>query len=451
MSLAELKAKRAEAIAKAEAITEIAVKAGRDLAEDEARTFDEHDATVKSCDANIARLEKLQAHKAASAHAVVPPPGSLGADDVIDAIEQGIKGGAVLYAQPKVSETAEQKADIVGGMLKALAQTKGHVGEALRLLEMKADDPGAKRVAKALNSGTLSAGGYTVQTELATAVIELLTPLSVVRRAGPSPVVLTSGNLTIPRLAGGANGFYIGEGTDIPASQPTFDNITLSGKKCVALVPISNDLLRRSQSAIDSIVRNDMLRALAVTSDAAFLRSVGSPTSPKGLRYWAAGGNIIPANASVTLDNVTKDLTRMEEALASQNVSEQNRCWFMAPRTMLFLKSLRDGNGNLVYHAELSQGRLNGYPVYSTTLIPTNLGAGTNQSEIILAAMPDVILAEEQTLILDTSTEASYTVAGVPISTFQRDESVMRAIMLHDLGVRHEQSIAVLTGVTWAA
>ena len=450
MSLAELRQKRAETVAKAEQINDTAVKESRDLSETENASYQAHIAAIKSYDANIQRLENLGVLKAAGGGVkeVPPPPGSFGADE--NPLSQAEKSGNFYYAEPKGSETAEQKADVVGGMLKALAQTKGQVGEALRLLEAKGDDPAAQRVAKALNSGTASAGAYTVPTDLAVGVIELLTPRSVVRRAGPSPLILTHGNMTLPRLSGGASGYYIGEGTDIPVSQPTFDSITLSGKKCVAMVPISNDLLRRGQSGVDTIVRNDMLRALATTSDLAFLRSVGSATSPKGLISWAAAGNVVAANATVNLQNVTNDLAKLEQALAVNNVTEEGRCWFMNPRSMLFLKNLRDGNGNLVYNAELSQGRLNGYPVYTTTLLPTNLGAGSNQSEIIFAAMPDVILAEEQTLMFALSTESSYTVGGVKVSSFERDETLMRAIMLHDLGVRHEQSVAVLTGVTWS-
>lgn len=449
MSLAELQKKRAEAVAKAEQIAETAVKEGRDLSESETASYDAHMATVKACDANIARLESLGALKAAGngMQAVPPPPGSYGADEAAAGVQH--KGGTPLYPEAAVHETPEQKADVVSGMVLAMAQTKGSVGEAIRLLEAKKDDPNADRVKKALNSATASAGAVTVETTLAAGIIELLASRSVVRRAGPSMVSLGSGNLTLSRLSGGASGFYIGESTDVPKTEQTFDSITLTGKKCAALVPISNDLLRRSQASVETIVRNDLLRALATTSDIAFLRSGGSATTPKGLRYWAVAGNVFPANATVNLANVTADLAKLENALAVQNVTEDGRCWFMHPRIVIFLKTLRDGNGNLVYRDELNQGRLNGYPVYTTTNIPGNLGAGTNETEILLVAMPDVILGEEKSLSIDVSTEASYTTGGSTISSYQRDETVMRAIMLHDLGVRHEQSVAVLTNVTW--
>lgn len=49
------------------------------------------------------------------------------------------------------------------------------------------------------------------------------------------------------------------------------------------------------------------------------------------------------------------------------------------------------------------------------------------------------------------STEAAYKdAAGNMQAAFSRDETVMRAIVQHDIGMRHLPALAVLTGVTWA-
>jgi hypothetical protein len=36
-------------------------------------------------------------------------------------------------------------------------------------------------------------------------------------------------------------------------------------------------------------------------------------------------------------------------------------------------------------------------------------------------------------------------------SAFTRDQTLMRAILLHDLAVKHDVAVAVKTGITWGA
>jgi HK97 family phage major capsid protein len=94
---------------------------------------------------------------------------------------------------------------------------------------------------------------------------------------------MPAGNLTIPRLAAGATAGYQGELDDISSSQETFDDLQLNAKKLTALVPVSNDLIRRAPSNIEAIVRDDMVQSLARREDLAFLLGDGSGNSPIGL------------------------------------------------------------------------------------------------------------------------------------------------------------------------
>ncbi len=48
--------------------------------------------------------------------------------------------------------------------------------------------------------------------------------------------------------------------------------------------------------------------------------------------------------------------------------------------------------------------------------------------------------------------QAAYkTTGGSVVSSFQRDQSLIRAKLLHDLVVRHQEAIAIKTGVTWGS
>ena len=254
------------------------------------------------------------------------------------------------------------------------------------------------------------------------------------------------------RSATGANFSYAGEQQDIVASGITLGQVKLSAKKLTGLIPISNDLLRAASIAVDRMVRDDIVEGSAIAMDTAFLRSAGGDNTPLGLRNQLVGTsfaatNIMAQTAGNTLTSITADLGRMELALLNQNIALTGAAYVMAPRTMMRLRNIRDGNGNFAF-PEMQNGMLRGRPVFDTTTVPINLNGA--ESELYLIAFPHVLVGEHSGLEIATSTEAAYKDAtGTMQAAFSRDETIMRAIQHHDIGLRHLPAVAVLTGVTW--
>lgn len=304
-------------------------------------------------------------------------------------------------------------------------------------------------VTKALSATTGAQGAFLVQEQQATEVIEFLRPNSAIRKLNPVIAPMSEGNLTLPKLTGGASGGYIGENANLPKSEQTFGQVKANARKLGVLVPISNDLIRRAAPGTDSMVRDDMVAALAQRSDLAFLRGDGSQYTPKGLKNWCLSANVIPANASVSLANTITDLGKLIVALANANVRFIRPGWVFAPRTWNYLMNLITANGQYVFRNELLNGTLWGWPWQMTTQIPTNLGSGSD-SEIYIADFADVIVAEATQLLVDVSTEAAYYDGSAVVAAFSQDQTVIRAILEHDLVMRHDESVAMLSGVTWA-
>ena len=357
--------------------------------------------------------------------------------------------------EEKKVEEKQEKGLQVARIVRALAASKGDPERAAAYAKKNFGD---SAVVKALEAGTGTAGGFIVPEEYSTEIIELLRPQSVVRRMGAVTIPMATGTLNIPKLAGGGSASYIGENTNIGVTQPTFDTVQLTWKKLAAIVPISNDLLRFSSPAADSIVRDDLVMAMALREDAAFIRDDGVGNVPKGLRSWAPPSNIIPATTGTgtpTLATVTTDLGKLILALKKANVRFIRPGWLMSPRTEMFLLTLRDGNGNFAFRPEMLTGRLFSYPYAVTTQIPENLSGGTvgggTESEIYLVDFADAIIGESTQLIIDASTEASYYQNNALHSAFSLDQTLIRVIAEHDFAMRHEESVAVLTGVTWGA
>lgn len=345
-------------------------------------------------------------------------------------------------------KTMEERGLNMARFIRCLAAGKGHVDSAHKFSEKNfgSDD----EVTKALAATDFVAGGAAVPPDFVEEIIEFLRPASVVRRLNPNVLPMPSGSLTMPKQTGGAAASYVGENTNIPPSEQTTGQIKLSFKKLVTLVPISNDFLRFAMPASDSMVRDDIVAAMSQRSDLAFIRGDGASDTPKGIRNLAASGNVFAANATVNLANVTVDLGKMVLALENNNARMLRPAWIFTPRTKQYLMTVRDGNGNYVFRDEMLGGNLWGYPYATSTQIPNTLGGGT-ESEVYLADMSEVIIGDSTNLLIDASSEAAYHDGANVQAAFSKDQTVIRAISEHDINLRHDFSVAVLTTVKWGA
>jgi HK97 family phage major capsid protein len=302
---------------------------------------------------------------------------------------------------------------------------------------------------KILEASDDAAGGVLVPTQQSSEVIELLRERAVFRAMRPTVVPMPTGSLQIPKLTGGATATYIGESDNIVATEQTTGMVNLTWKKLAAIVPISNDFLRFESYGADSMIRNDLVAAMADREDIAFIRGDGTEFTPKGLRYFAPAANVFDANATINLANVTSDVADAVLRLRNAHCRMINVGWLWNPRTTEYLRSVRDTNGNFAFKAEIDAGRFWGFPFMDTTNIPADLGTGTDESEIYLVDFADCVLGESNTLTIDTSTEASYWDGSALQSAYSKDLTLMRVIANHDLGLRHDSSIVVMTAVKW--
>lgn len=342
-------------------------------------------------------------------------------------------------------------------ILRSLAAGRGDTGRAAAFARKQwgADDD----VTKALESGVDEAGGFLVPENFSDEIIELLYPDTVIRGSGATVVPMENGNLTYPRLATGVGAEYVGENQNIVTDQPTFGALSLSWKKLAVNVPISNDLIRFSSPKADNVVRGDIIANMSTREDIGFIRDDGTGQKPRGVRF-QTGVAILAATDISAMDPATSagrqarndaiqgDLDDMVLVSEEANVPLTDAGYILTPRAKHFLMRLTDVNGNKIY-PEMAQGQLNGYKYKTTTQVPVNLGAGSNESEVYFANFPDILIGESSNLIIDVSNEAAYHDGSAVQSAWSRDQTVMRAIARHDIGLRRPQAVVVLTAVRW--
>lgn len=322
------------------------------------------------------------------------------------------------------------------------------------------EERGYGAVVKELITTTPSAGGYTVPTNLSSEIIEILREESAFLRGNPRRIQMPNGNITIAAGDTGVTGGYGAEATDIVVEQQTFRDVSLSAKRLSVLVPMSNELLSWSIGDMEAFVREDMNGALGELMDINLFRGTGLNNTPLGITMIAGvpsfAANSATGTTAEVIAAVDTTLARAEWNMRNRKVLGRRAAWVMSPRTVIFLSSLRDGNGNRVY-PELSVGpntggqiMLRNKPVYTTGHVPVNLGTSGTESEIWLVDYSHVLFGEtESGFQFKASDEASYKVSGTMYSAFQRNVTLIRALTHHDADLRHTGAVVRITGVDW--
>lgn len=337
--------------------------------------------------------------------------------------------------------------------MRYLAGGKGDPGRAASMAKKAGDE----YMAKALNESVFEAGGALVPEDFMAEVIELLRAATVVRAAGASTVPMPRGSISMPYQATSMTASYEGELANAPPSQPSFGQLVLSAKKLTGLVPISNDLLRDAASspAVDALVRDDMVQSFSRREDLAFIRGDGASNTPKGMLNLAIAANKFAASggASPSASQISSDLHDLMLKLEDLNIPMSRAAWIMAPRTASAIMRSRDsGDNGYLFRDEMRGGTLNGLPFFKTTSIPTNLGGGTDESELYLADFASLVIGDAMSLEVSVHEGGAYHDGTGVVSGISTDQTVVKGISRHDFGARQRgQEIAVLTGVQWGS
>lgn len=389
--------------------------------------FDAATATHAKAHQAVERAEAVEAALAASAAPV------------------DLRGGLPASLAAAAANPEHQGVEI-GMMVHALANSRGDVAAAARRLEKD----GFSGVAASMSGATESAGGALLPRPTASGVIELLRPRVTVRRAGAVSMPMPAGQLRHAKQTASATAAYRGENTRIASSTPTVGKIDQTFKSLSAIVPIGNALLRHSLSVqVAQMVRNDLIEVMALREDLGFLRNDGTGDLPKGIVSWCLSGNLQSAvqNGAAVVEAAIRKAVNLVEV---GNVPMLNCGWIMRPDVKNYLASIRDANGFLIFPSIDQNGTLRGFPIYTTTQLPSNLGVGTDESEVIFADFSQLMIGDAFSLSIGVSTEATYIDGSSnTISAFQHDLTLMRAISEHDFAPRQDAAISVIRADSW--
>jgi HK97 family phage major capsid protein len=284
-----------------------------------------------------------------------------------------------------------------------------------------------------MSENVLADGGYALGPELSARVIDRVRNAMQVMKAGATTVPMTTQQMYLARMAGGADVSWKVEGSPIADSTPTFERITLTAKTLPVLVKISAELFEdASPEAMDTIER-ELSLALSLELDRACLRGSGVDPEPTGIRN-TSGVTLTSLGANGATpgwDNVIDAVA----AVRAANIEPDGILW--ASRTQQTMDKLKDGmNRYLEPPSSLAT-----VPRLVTNQIPVDLAAGTNSdaSEIYVGRWTD--------LLVGIRTDMRFQVRVLNERYIDNLQYGLLCYLRADVALAHPQAFNVLTGV----
>lgn len=454
MTLAELREKLLKAKTDAAAARAVASKDGA-TAEQRQAFYD----AVKVVTAALEMVKAAEAEELADAHTAAPAAKA----------GMGHNGGPV-FATPKRAVPEESKALMgIAAQHKAamilfkdkekvdpydLLAEEGYtdyVGE-LKFMAQR------QMAAKAAVGGVMSniSGGVLLPTPLTPQILPILTPETTFLQGNPRRIQLTGGVFRQPRGIGSSTAAYVGEGEKKPIGRPTFGDLTMRSHKLAGIVYMTNESVKWTVGALEAYIREDLRRVMGEKMDQAMYLGTGVGSTPLGI-FRQPGITTITTftfadGFAPTYTELDRLATRLQMALTGANLTRNSKWrWVMGTRTKAYLSDMRDGNGNAIYPGVEAGSVWKGIPILSSNSIIENAGVGTNEGSLSLVDFSHVMFAEEEAMVMKSTTEATLDDGGVLVHLWQQNMSAILCEMEHDVGLDQPAAVARIEGLKWGA
>lgn len=423
-----------------------AAEEGVTLDQAESDEYDNLEVDIKKLNDHIERLIKLEEHNKAAAKPIQVIDIASGSearsssrDPVIRVrsnVPPGIRFTRYVMLMAASNGNRHHAREI-------LSENKTWMSETPELAELLKIDVNYYMKA-AVNPGTAVepawAGPLVVATNLASEFAEFLRPLTIIGRIGNLRRVPF--NISLPRATAGTSVGWVGEGAPKPVTSMAFDTVTLRWAKAAAIVVLTEELVRHSNPAAESVVRSDLASAMTFFLDRQFVDpSVAEVTnvSPASIT-----NGVTPITATGTTAAAFRaDVASLFASLFAANLSTAGGVWIMTQLQALKLSLMQNSLGQQVFPSVNpdSGGTLLGYPVVQSENMPAVGGSPADGYPLIFAIGPEIMLADDGQILIDASREASLQMDTAPDSPPSASTNMVSLWQTNMLGLRAERWI----------
>ncbi|MHB0934893.1 MAG: phage major capsid protein [Armatimonadota bacterium] len=439
MNLRELKAAQAALVEKQRAFNE----ANRENWTAEVQQqWDAMNAEYDTRQAEIARLEQIEARAALTApganRSVPTTPGVLNAD--IGMSRRETQQYSITRAIRAMSPGGSW--DDAGLELEASNAVAQRLGRPARgfyvpndVLMAPAEMPRMSAAADHV-IGTDNIGGYLVADELrAASFIDLLMNRMVLRAAGITVLNGLVGNVAIPKQTAGTTAYDVAEDGTVTNSAVTLAQVTLTPKTVAGRTSYSRLLLLQSSLAIESFVRNDLTRTLALALDYRGLHGTGTSNQATGVASTSGIGSV--AGGTNGLAPTWAHLVTLETEVAQDNADISTMAYITNAKVRGKLKqTAKVASSDSVMIWADNATPLNGYPCYVTNQVSSTLTKGSSSvcSAIFFGCWDQLLLGLWGELDVLVNPYSNDSTGQVNVTAFQS----------YDYAVRYAQAFAAM-------
>lgn len=250
--------------------------------------------------------------------------------------------------------------------------------------------------ARALGENVNSAGGALVPEEFAARVIRLVENYGTFARSNVEKINMTRDTMIIPKRVSGTTAYFVGEGTAVSESQPSYANVQLVAKKLAVGTRMSTEVVEDALVSLADAVAVEFGTSLAYTQDTCGWNGDGTaayggiygvvPKIDDGTHtaavVGAASGNT--GFETLDIDDFIKVIGKMP--LYARAGAE----WYISPAgfaaSMARLKYAAGGNTVAEVGGGVSETFL-GYKVNLVHVMNTTLGADASKVKCLFANM----------------------------------------------------------------
>jgi HK97 family phage major capsid protein len=214
-------------------------------------------------------------------------------------------------------------------------------------------------------------GAYLVPDEFERTLIEALQENNIMRQLA-RVVQTSSSTLKIPVVASQGAASWVEESGNIPESDSTFGEVTLSAYKIATMIRVSQELMADSAFPLDTFLASEFGRRIGVLEEEAFISGNGTG-KPTGFLQSAQAGKTAAAATSLTFDDVIGLYYSLKAPYRNKAVFITNEA------TVELLQKLKDSNQQYIWKPSISDGVPNmifNRPVYTSSYMPA-VAAGT--------------------------------------------------------------------------
>lgn len=242
-------------------------------------------------------------------------------------------------------------------------------------------------------------------------------------------------NTKIPSQVTGGSAQWVGEGSKKPVTNGTYSEVEIKEHKLAAITVYTQELMRRSDPAVDVLVRDDLIEASKTLIDATFLDAEDATTTrPAGV----LNGVTAITSTGVTAAAYETDLMTLVNSFVTANLSLDGSYILMSETRAAQISLLRDALGNSYFNGMSLRGErtLMGIPVITSQTVG---------NKIVLVKTSEILLAQDGGVDVSYSDQATITDGSTTHSLWQENKFAVRVEKFITWAKRRPIAAAVLT------